>query len=82
MSNDETLTRRFEVELEDLVAMNGIEDLNDRLDSELENEPHVATDIAYKVVGFVAGEGEGWLGGTLTIEATYVPDLFREGEEA
>jgi hypothetical protein len=78
-ANDDRLTRRFTVDVEDLIdSINSIDDLNGRLDEALEDEPHTATDISYQMVGCVLE-----LGGsaTLTFEATYTPDPIFEEEQ-
>jgi hypothetical protein len=78
-ANDDRLTRRFTVDVDDLIdSINSIDDLNERLDAELADEPHLATDISYQVVGFETSPGGT---GTLTFEATYTPDPIFEEEK-
>lgn len=75
-SNDDTLNKRFEVSVDDLIELVGLAGLNDRLDEALDDEPHTAVDVSYQVVGCVLE-----LGGsaTLTFEASYTPDpIFEE----
>lgn len=70
------LTKRFPVEVEDLIdSVNSIDDLNNLLDEALDAEPYIPTDISYQVVGFETSPGGT---GTLTFEATFTPDYMGE----
>lgn len=75
-------TFEFDVTLEDLLYANGVEGLNDILDSRMADRgiQHSATDIGYKVVRLYPVTEEG-VEGLITIIATYVPDYMGYEDE-